>query len=345
MDKIKVAIIGAGNIARSCHMPAYRNRSDVEIVAVADINYERAKDMAEAFHIPHSFGSIEELLTNVDCDCVDICVWNGSHAPCAIAAARAGKAILCEKPMAASLEQALEMQKEIEKAGIPFMLAVCTRYSPQVQLLKEMVTQGKLGDIYYAKTAYTRRRGTPRGWFTDTKKSGGGPVIDLGVHCIDRSWYLMGNPKPVRVSASASYAIGDYQTRGVTRWTALDSDVSAFDTEDSACGLISFENGASLMFEVSWAMNAPGESYTQILGSKGGARFDPLVIYGEENGYLTDNTPTTGKADVFYEEIDHFLDCLRTGKKPISDLEQAVTMQRILDGIYRSAKLGKEVEI
>ena len=345
MEKIKVAIVGAGNIARSCHMPAYLKRSDVEVTAVCDINFERAKDMAKQFGIPKAYPSIEALLADAECDYVDICVWNGSHAPCAIAAARAGKGILCEKPRAASLEQALEMKAEIEKAGVPFMLAVCTRYSPQAQLLKHMVEEGKLGDIYFAKTTYTRRRGTPRGWFTDTKKSGGGPVIDLGVHCIDRSWYLMGNPKPVRVSASTSYAIGDYQTKGVTRWRALDSDVSAFDTEDSACGIIHFENGASLMFEVSWAMNGPGESYSQLLGSKGGARFDPLVIYGEECGYLTDNTPTVGNADVFYEEIDHFIDCLRTGKKPISDLEQAVTMQRILDGIYKSAKLHKEVEI
>ncbi len=345
MEKLKVAIIGAGGIARGCHMPAYNKRDDVEVTAVADINFERAREMAETFHIPKAFGSIEELLDNAECDFVDICVWNGSHAACTIAAARAGKAILCEKPMAASLEQALEMQREVEKAGVPFMLAVCTRYSPQVQLLKQMVTEGKLGDIYLAKTAYTRRRGTPYGWFTDTKKSGGGPVIDLGVHCIDRSWYLMGNPKPVRVSASTSYAIGDYKTKGVSRWRAFDSDLTAFDTEDSACGLIQFENNASLMFEVSWAMNAPGESYTQILGSLGGARFDPLVIYTEECGYLTDNTPETGKADVFYEEIDHFIDCLRTGKTPISDLGQAVTMQRMLDGIYRSAALHREVEI
>ena len=345
MEKLKVAIIGAGNIARSCHMPAYRKMNDVEVVAVADINFERAEEMAKNFNIPMAFDSIEALLAGCECDFVDICVWNAAHAPCAIAAARAGKAILCEKPMAASLEQALEMQREIEQAGVPFMLAVCTRYSPQVQLLKEMIAQGKLGDIYYAKTAYTRRRGTPRGWFTDTKKSGGGPVIDLGVHCIDRSWYLMGNPRPKYVSAVTSYAIGDYKTRGVSRWRALDGDVTAFDTEDSACGLIKFENGSSLMFEVSWAMNAPGESYTQLLGSKGGARFDPLVIYNEECGYLNDSQPQTGNADVFYEEITHFTDCLKNGKTPISDLNQAVTMQRMLEGIYKSAKLGKEVEI
>ncbi|MBR4236345.1 MAG: Gfo/Idh/MocA family oxidoreductase [Clostridia bacterium] len=345
MEKIKVAIIGAGNIARSAHLPAYMKRSDVELTAIADVNLARAQETAQRFGIPKAFASTEELLAGAECDYVDICVWNRAHSECAIPAARAGKAILCEKPLAINLEHALRMQQEIEKAGVPFMLAVPTRYTPQAMMLREMVDNGDFGEIYYAKTAYTRRRGTPYGWFTDTSKSGGGPVIDIGVHCIDRTWYLMGCPKPVRVSASTSYAIGNFKTKGVERWRALDSDVTAFDTEDSACGVVHFENGASLLFEVSWALNAPGESFTQICGSKAGARMDPLVIYTEQNGYLTDNTPSPGKNDMFYEEIDHFIHCLRTGEKPKSDLNQAVTMQRILQGIYDSARLHREVEI
>ena len=345
MNKTKIAIVGAGNIAKSYHLPVYKRRNDVEVTAIADIKFERAQKVAADFGIPKAYNCIEDMLAGSECDYVDICVWNGSHAACAVAAAQAGKAILCEKPMALNLEHALLMQKEITKAGVPFMLAVPTRYTPQVALLHEMLEEGKFGDIYYAKTAYTRRRGTPVGWFTDTSKSGGGPVIDIGVHCIDRTWYLMGCPKPVRVSASTSYAIGNFKTKGVERWRALDSDVTAFDTEDSACGVVHFENGASLLFEVSWALNAPGESFTQICGSKAGARMDPLVIYTEQNGYLTDNTPSPGKNDMFYEEIDHFIHCLRTGEKPQSDLNQAVTMQRILQGIYDSARLHREVEI
>lgn len=345
MDKIKVAIVGAGNIAQSAHLPAYLKRNDVELVGIADLNLERAQQAAQKFGIKAAFGSVEEMLANVDCDYVDICVWNRYHSAVAIAAARAGKAILCEKPMAINLEHALMMKEEIDKAGVLFMLAVPTRYTSQAQALRKMVDEGKLGDIYYAKTANIRRRGTPIGWFTDSSKSGGGPVIDIGVHCIDRAWYLMGNPKPVRISASTSSAIGDFKTKGVNRWTALDSDVTAFDTEDSACGVIHFENGASLLFEVSWALNTPNDGYTQICGSKAGARLDPLVIYGEEDGYLSDNAISSGNSDMFDNEIDHFINCLRTGEKPKSDLEQAVTMQRILQGIYDSAKLGKEVEI
>jgi len=345
MDKIRVAIVGAGNICRSAHLPAYKKLNDVEVVAVADKNLERAQETAKMFDIPAAFGSIDEMLEKVDCDYVDVCVWTGSHADCVIKAANAGKAVLCEKPMALNLEHALAMKEAVERNNVLFMLAVPTRYTNEAQLLHQMMEEGKFGDIYYAKTAYTRRRGTPRGWFTDMTKAGGGPVIDIGVHCIDRTWYIMGNPKPVRVSAAVSYAIGDYQTKGVDRWVALDSDVTAFDTEDSANGIIHFENGASMLFDVSWALNAPQESYTQICGSKAGARENPLCIYGEECGYLTDNSPNAGKSDMFYNEIAHFVDCLRNGKQPISDLEQAVTMQRILQGIYDSAKLGKEVEI
>ncbi len=345
MNKTKIAIVGAGNIAKSYHLPVYKRRNDVEVTAIADIKFERAQKVAADFGIPKAYNCIEDMLAGSECDYVDICVWNGSHAACAVAAAQAGKAILCEKPMALNLEHALLMQKEITKAGVPFMLAVPTRYTPQVALLHEMLEEGKFGDIYYAKTAYTRRRGTPVGWFTDTSKSGGGPVIDIGVHCIDRTWYLMGCPKPVRVSASTSYAIGDFKTKGILRWQAQDDEITAFDTEDSACGVVHFENGASMLFEVSWALNAPGENFTQICGSKAGAKLDPLVIYGEECGYLTDNKPEAGPNDMFYAEIDHFIDCLRTGKTPISDLEQAVTMQRILQGIYDSARLHREVEI
>ncbi len=345
MDKLRVGIIGAGNIAQSAHLPAYAKRTDVEIVGIADLNLQRAQDAAAKFGIPHAYTTVHELLAHEDVDYIDICVWNRYHSEVAIAAAKAGKAILCEKPMAINLEHALAMKEAVEKAGVPFMMAVPTRYSDEAQLLASMVEAGKLGDIYYAKTANVRRRGTPIGWFTDVSKSGGGPVIDIGVHCIDRTWYLMGRPKPVRVSAMTSSRIGDFKTKGVNRWTALDSDVTAFDTEDSAAGVIHFENGATMLFEVSWAMNCPPQGYTQICGSKAGATLDPLTIYGEEMDYLTDNKPTVGKSNSFENEIDHFITCLRTGAKPISSLEDGVTVQRMLQGIYDSARLGREVEI
>ena len=186
MKKYRVGIVGAGNIAQNAHLPAYMKREDVEITAIADLNLPRAQAAAEKFGIPKAFGSCEELLAGSDTDYIDICVWNRYHSDVAIAAAKAGKAILCEKPMAIDLDHALAMEKAVKDAGVPFMMAVPTRYSSEAQYLAQMVESGRMGEIYYAKTANMRRRGTPLGWFTDMSKSGGGPVIDIGVHCIDR---------------------------------------------------------------------------------------------------------------------------------------------------------------
>ena len=154
----------------------------------------------------------------------------------------------------------------------------------------------------------------------------------------------MGRPRPVRVSASTAYKIGNFKTKGVNRWTAMDSDVTAFDTEDSAAGVIHFENGATMLFEVSWALNAPPTEYTQICGTRAGATLNPLTIYGEDMDYLTDNRLTTLNPNIFDEEIGHFLNSLRTGAPVESPLEDGVTVQRMLQGIYDSARLGREVD-
>ena len=347
MKKLKVGLIGAGNIAQSAHLPAYKSLDDrAEVVAIADINLARAQEAARLFNIPKAYGSVEELLAGSDVDYVDICVWNGSHAAVAIAAARAGKAILCEKPMSDCLAHSLEMEKEIRKAGVQFMMAMPSRFRGEAMLVHEMVEAGELGDIYYAKTGTMRRRGTPIGWFTDLSKSGGGPVIDIGVHCIDVTWFLMGRPKPTRVSAAISHAIGNFKTKGVKRWTAFDTGSGVFDTEDSASAIVHFENGASLLVEISWALNAKESRYTQVCGTKGGAILDPLTIFTENSqGYLTDNQPIVSQGNRFELEIAHFIDCLNTGKQPITPIEDGIAVQKILSGIYDSAKQGKEVSL
>lgn len=345
MDKLRIGILGAGNIAQRSHLPAYAARDDVELAAVADLHLSRAQGAAQKFGIARAYGSVSELLEKEKLDAVDICVWNCAHAPCAIEAAKRGLHILCEKPMALSLGHALEMEAAVKKAGVTFMMALPNRFKAEYQLARRLLDEGRLGEVYYAKTAMIRRRGTPLGWFTDASKAGGGPVIDIGVHAIDRAWFLMGCPKPSRVSASISKRIGDYGTQGVARWVALDSDVTGFDTEDSAAGILHFENGASLLFEVSWALNAPKQDYTQVCGTRAGLTMEPLTLYGEEAGHLSDALLTTIPADPFAGEIDHFLRCVRTGEPPIAPIEHGVAVQRILEGIYRSAALGREVEI
>lgn len=345
MKKLKVGVIGAGNIARSAHLPAYKELQDIaEVVAIADINLERAQEMAQKFDVPHAFASVEELLKTVDVDLIDICVWNHAHTPVAIAAARAGKAVLCEKPLSVSLECALETQRVIEETKVPFMCAMSSRFSQDVQLLKEMIDQGELGNIYYAKTGYVRRRGTPIGWFTDLEKSGGGPVIDIGVHCIDCAWYLMGRPRPVRVSACTYAPFGDYKVHGVSRWEALDKGTGIVNTEDSAAAMIHFENGATLFAEASWALNAPDGRYTQLCGDVAGATLDPLVIYRENKShFLADERPITQPVNRYKQEIQHFITSIQNGTTPIAPISDGVTVQRMLEGIYESSRTHREV--
>ncbi len=351
-QKIRIAIAGAGNIAQNAHLPAFLKRDDVEVVAVCDVNLERARECAKKHHIAHAFASAAEMIGQVECDVVDICVWNRAHKEVAVLAAQAGRHILCEKPMALNLSHAEEMKEAVEKAGVTFMMAMPRRFFPDVKYIRRLIDIGKFGEVYYAKTSMIRRRGTPLGWFTDIKKSGGGPVIDIGVHAIDCAWYLLGRPRPVRVSAQTSYAIGDYKTQGVSRWVALDSEVTAFDTEDSAAGIFHFENGASLVFDVSWAMNQRDADETVICGESAGARLDqtpgaeiPVAIYGEEEHYLTDNRPTLQPANPYEAEIDYFLQCLRDGTAPDPSLDDGVTMIRMLMGIYQSAAEGREISL
>ncbi len=343
MNKLKIGVAGAGNISVNAHLPAYTECDNIEVVAICDLDIDRAKAAADKFGIPAYYGSVEDMLQNTALDAVDICTWNNGHAPVCIAAAKAGKHIVCEKPMAKSLADAKAMEAAVKEAGVTFMLAVPGRFNTQNMYVRDMLEAGELGDVYYAKVANVRRRGTPSGWFTDKKTSGGGPVIDIGVHSIDAAWYLMGTPKPTRVSAQVFAPHGDYQTKGVGRWQGTPCPDNQFDCEDSGVGVIHFENGAAMLFEASWAINGPNHTDVQIVGSKAGVTLDPLTVYGERLGYLSDDVITVGENNRFAEELKHFAACVLEGKQPKYPLEQAVQMQQMLDAIYDSAAQGKEI--
>jgi predicted dehydrogenase len=349
MKKLKVGLVGCGSIAGYAHFPSYERMKDiVDLVAVADIVPEKAKAAAEKYGVPHWYDSVEALLAaEPDVDYIDVCTWPAAHAPVAIAAAKAGKHVICEKPLAATLEQGLAIEKAVREAGVQFMLAVCTRYEGQSQKFIELRDQGIFGDIYYAKTAYVRSRGVPGGWFTNKAIAGGGPVLDVGVHAIDRTWYFMGRPKPISVTAEISSRIGKYNGESTFTWDAAEkNDKEIFDVEDSACALFRFEGGKSMIAETSWTINGRDENYSTIYGTKAGCDFHPLTIYAQdENGKFGKTAIEVEGVDSYEWEIRHFIDCLNTGKKPISPIEDAVTVQRMLDGIYRSAEAHAEVKI
>ncbi|MFW5976389.1 MAG: Gfo/Idh/MocA family protein [Bacillota bacterium] len=345
-DKVNIGIIGAGNIAQNAHIPAYLNQSDIKLAGVCDINGDRAKKVASEYDIDYVTTDIKKLVNQKKIDAVSVCTWNNAHAEAVIEAASAGKHILCEKPMAMNNKEAEKMMKTVKNNNIIFMMGFVNRFRNSAKYIKRLAEAGKLGDIYYGKAELRRRRGTPLGWFTDSSKSGGGPVIDIGVHIIDLTWYLMGRPEPISVSASTYNKFGNYETEGVNRWEALDTDDLVFDVEDSAAGFIRFENGASISFDVSWAINGEDTgTTTKIFGDKAGAQINPLKIFDEEENHLVDKAPIVGDDSNFDNEIRHFLDCVKEEKEPMAPVEDGVIVQKILDGIYESAEAGKEISL
>lgn len=351
--KIKVGIIGVGSIAEN-HIKGYIKNPDAELYAFCDINEERLKAMGEKYGVTRLFTRKEDMLALDEIDAVSVCTWNSEHAPCTIAALNAGKNVLCEKPMAMNAQQAKEMKAAADKNGKLLMIGFVRRYGNDAKVLKEFIDKGDLGEIYYAKATYLRRNGNPGGWFGEKARSGGGPLIDLGVHVIDLVRYLNSNPKPVSVYGVTYQKLFDrkgaigkpkYLSSGAT-----DHDIC--DVEDMASALIRFDNGMTLSIEAAFTLNIKeNEGNIELFGTKAGASLKPDVeIYGQMNNYLTNicfDAPTALDFDGLFErEIDHYIDCI-TGKadKCKSPAEDGIELMNILDAVYKSAETGHEVII
>lgn len=350
MNKLKVGVIGAGSIS-SMHMDAYAKNQEVELYAICDMNRDRAEAKAEHYRIPHVYSNVEEFLANIDIDAVSICTWNNSHADFSIAALSAGKHVLCEKPLCQTVEQALQVQTAVNLSGKVFQVGFVRRYGDTTRLLRRFIDEGELGEIYYAKASYLRRLGNPGGWFSDKTRSGGGPLIDLGVHVIDLCWYLMGKPKVKSVSGNTYHKLGNRaNVKGLSFYKAADYDAAKNDVEDLANALIRFENGASLMVDVSFTLHAvKNETSVSIFGDKGGAQVEPeLQIVGEKYDTMLNLHPQIDNLsfDVvsgFQNEINHFVQSCFGRTETLSPVEDGVEMMKMLCAIYESAETGKEI--
>lgn len=352
MGKLKIGIIGVGGISEA-HIPAYLANPEVELYAFCDINEDRLKLMAEKYNITRTFTDCNEMLKLEELDAVSVCTWNSAHAPCVIAALNAGKHVLCEKPMAMSAEQAREMKAVAEKNGKLLMIGFVRRHGNDCAILKDYVDSGYFGDIYYTKAQYIRRNGNPCGWFGDKSRSGGGPLIDLGVHVIDLVRYLIGSPKPISAYGVTFKKLGNRNElkdkKGYVSASATDHDIC--DVEDLVSALIRFDNGAVLDIEASFSLNTKKDiGNIELFGTKAGAKIDPeLEMYSELNGHMTNVTLTPAAHlnmdGMFENEINHFVDCITKGTKCIAPADDGIEIMKILDAIYESAETGHEVII
>ncbi len=354
MDKIRIGVIGTGSIARE-HLKAYKKNPHVEVYALCDLNAELLAKRAEEFGVPaeRTFTNCEDMLKLPEIDAVSVCTWNAAHAPCSIAALNAGKHVLCEKPMAMNAEEAKAMKEAAEKNGKLLMIGFVRRFGNDCDILMDLINNDQFGEIYYAKATYLRRNGNPGGWFGDKARSGGGPLIDLGVHVIDLSRYLLGRPKPVSVYGATFRKLGNRPDikGGKAYLSARANDTTVCDVEDLATALIRFDNGAVVSVEASFSLNLKKDvGSIELFGTKAGAKIDPeLEMYSEMNGYMTNVTLTNPTAlsfdGLFAREIDHYVDCVRLGLPCRSPAEDGITLMKILDAIYESAATGHEVMI
>ena len=347
---MKAALVGFGTIS-IVHIDAIASNPGMELVAICDINPKRLEKTANRFGIERRYPSVTAMLAdNPDLDAADVCVWNINHASCAIEALNAGLNVLCEKPMAYSAKEAEEMLAAAEKNGKLLMIGFVLRFSDDAKIAMDFIQKGYLGDIYYSKAQYVRRHGNPGGWFGNKALSGGGPIIDLGVHVIDLTRYMMGNPKPVSVYAVASERLGARKhLKTGPGWVPEDAnDTDICDVEDFATALIRYDNGACTFLETSYDINGEDIAKRQLFGTKGGMDLtNGIKLYTTVNDYLADvNIKTSdlkGGQEMFTAEMAHFVDCVKNGTECRAKAEDGIAVMKILDAIYESARTGHEV--
>lgn len=349
--KTKIGIIGVGGIS-NVHIAAYQKNPDVELYAFCDIDEEKLRKKGELYGIKRLYTDANEMLAALpELDAVSVCTWNSEHAPCAIAALNAGKHVLCEKPMAVNAELARRMIEAAERNQRVLMVGFVRRFGQDCRLVKDFIDAGALGEIYFAKAKYIRRNGNPGGWFGDRSRSGGGPLIDLGVHVIDLLRYLMGNLKPVSVTAATFDKLGNrpdikLSSGSYRSETATENPINT--VEDFATALIRFENGAVLSVETSFCLNGKDSAEVALYGDKGGVEFEPeMRFYTQQNGYLTDVIPAPAPKfefkSAFQAEIDNFVSAVRTGSPVLAPAQDGLLLMQILDAAYESARTKREV--
>lgn len=351
MGKFKVAIVGVGSISVQ-HIKAYLSNENVELYAFCDINEKRLKYMGEKYGVSRLYTDEAQMLSELpEIDGVSVCTWNSAHAVCTIMALEAGKHVLCEKPMATNVEDALAMKAAAEKSGKLLMIGFVRRFGRDCLLVNDLISNGNLGEIYYAKAVNVRRNGNPEGWFGEKARSGGGPLIDLGVHSIDLVRYLMGMPNVVSIYGVTFAKLGARTNIKTPKAyvSASKTDHDICDCEDLASALIRFDNGMVLSVEMSFSLNIGETSnYIQIFGDKSGVKMDSgVTLYGVTDGYLTD-TSFAGKNGLdiegaFERELAHFVDSACGRTKCINTADDGVAMMKILSAIYESAESGHEV--
>jgi predicted dehydrogenase len=354
-SRLRVGVIGAG--VGAMHLAGYSKHPEVEIVALAGLDDDRVRRVAAEYRVPQTYRHYEELLLDPAIDAVSVCLPNVLHAPVAIAALEAGKHVLVEKPMARNVEEARSMVAAAAAHRRVLMIGFNRRYSGDMVWLKRHVESGALGQIYYAKAFWMRRAGIPRlgSWFVSKEQSGGGPLVDLGVHVLDMALHLLGEPEVRTVSASTYAAFGPRGLKGWENRVAASDAGLAYDVEDLAAAFIRLEGGATLQLEASWASHSSaGDDFgVTLYGTEGGAELlvrsynhtGSLRLFTDVGGEAVDLTPRLRSFGETSEVIDRFVAAVLHGAPAEPGALEGMRRTAVLEACYRSAAAGRELEL
>ncbi|MBA2277487.1 MAG: Gfo/Idh/MocA family oxidoreductase [Chloroflexia bacterium] len=354
--RLRVGIIGCG--AGVFHLEGYAEEPRAQVVALAGLDTDRCQDLAKRFEIPRVYGDYRELLEQDDIDAVSVVVPNNLHLPVTLAALEAGKHVIVEKPLARNADEGERMVRAAEAHGKVLAVAFQRRHRHDVQIVRRIVANGELGDIYYAKAFWMRRSGIPDlgSWFTSKEAAGGGPLIDLGVHVLDMALHMTGNPTVTAVSAVTYAQLGP---QGKGNWPGgrrRSANAGArYEVEDLAVALLRMENGATLHLEASWAVytGMTDEFGVQLFGSKGGARIHSkdyaqvgtLELYGDVGDTAIDGRPRLQQRLGHGGIVRDFVDAILNGTPVTPSGAEGLDRVRLIDAIYQSAELGREIGI
>lgn len=344
---INVGVIGTG--MGRLHIDGYSKTPGVKVKAVCDINREEMNEQADKFDIPLRFTDYRELLAVDELDAVSVVVPNDLHKPMTLAALDRGLHVLCEKPMATNADDAAEMVRAAESAGKRLMINMTLRFVGRYRAIRQFSEEGRLGEVYHVNASMIRRRGLPaaaqrknavmgRGdWFITESRSGGGAMMDIGVHVLDIAWWVMDNPKPKAVMGNTYLKLAPELLSEVGKKIDVDEMVTAH---------IKFEGGGSLQFTAAWCSHMKAGHFFNAYGTKGGVSGFPLMLHYDRADSQKDEMVHPPSDDEVGSAQEHFIECIRDPrKKMIASGKECLQVARILDAIKKSARTGREVAL
>jgi len=332
MEKTKIAVIGLGGIAQLAHLPILTKLQNVQIAGVSDTNKTRLKAVGDRYGLENLYQDYREMLVKEEIAGVIIATPTDTHSQIAVECLKAKKDVLIEKPIARNYEEAKEIQNAAKKYKKQVMVAMKLRYRPDAMLMRSLVNSGELGHIFYIRCGWLRKQSSEQKWFLNKSLSGGGVLIDLGILVLDLALWIMNDNNKLKSVSVETFA---HSTK---------------DVEDTAIGMIRFADERVISFEVSWGLHSEWDKFhLAAFGTKGTAHLNPLKVYKRlESGHIDYTLPTSSNPSNLYKkafenELKHFVAAVRDNSPVVSSCDDAVMLMKLLEAVYKSAELKKEV--